>query len=274
MEKDVRRPRRPRAEEGPDDPARGHRRLQRVRLEPLVQIVGRAHGPQFEERVELLLVETARVPSQHEQRLQVARPGRERVWRHDAKEGFHGPRELVHERRKVVVRLRVLRGMAVQVAARLVVVGPAPQVVAVRERSHRALEREDLQPVPCELQIPDDLGPQQAYDVGGDGILEPREDFLRHGGSAHQMPALEHNHAKSGPGEIGGVDESVVAAPDDDRVVRIRCTHGVARFLSGSKNGVFATAARARRRRCSTVTSISSSVPTAADSASRCAKPR
>ena len=71
-------------------------------------------------------------------------------------------------------------------------------------------------------------GRSRLTDVGSDRVLEPGVDLLRHRGSADQVPALEHHDAQPGPGKIGRVDEPVVSAPDDDRVIPVGGRHGVA----------------------------------------------
>ena len=62
-------------------------------------------------------------------------------------------------------------------------------------------------------------GPQQRDDVGADRELEAREDLFGDGRAAEHVAALEHEHLLARAREIGGVDEAVVAAADDDDVV-------------------------------------------------------
>ena len=94
-----------------------------------------------------------------------------------------------------------------------------PQVVAVH-RGERAVEREDLEAVPREIEIPDDVGPEQRNDVGALGEVEAREDLLCHGRPAEHVAPLEDEHPPPRTREIRGVREAIVSAPDDYDVVR------------------------------------------------------
>ena len=82
-----------------------------------------------------------------------------------------------------------------------------------------------------EVQLADDLGPQQRDDVGADGELEAGEHFLGDRCAAEHVTPLEDEDLASRAGEVGGVDESVVAAADHDGVV---AWHGLGDSISGS----------------------------------------
>ena len=56
--------------------------------------------------------------------------------------------------------------------AGLRVIVHAPEVVAVRHRRERAVERQDLQAVPWQIELANDLGPQQRHHIGADRVLE------------------------------------------------------------------------------------------------------
>src|SRR5205085_3016202 len=157
--------------------------------------------------------------------------------------------------------------MSREFAAVLVVIGPLREVIAVGQRGECALERQDLQPVARKLELSDDLRPQQAHDVGEHREAKAWEHFLAHRRAADALAAFEDQHFASCAREIGGTGEAVMAAADNDRVVALH-----ARLRDGSKNGFFTTWAAARLRRCSTVTSISSAVPGAAQRAGTCAR--
>src|SRR5213082_2365223 len=109
--------------------------------------------------------------------------------------------------------------MARDLAPRLVRVRPAGEVVAVVERRHRALEREDLETVRREIELANDLGAQKTDDVREDGELEAGKDLLGHGGAAHQWSSLQDDRLLAASREICRGDESVVPAADDDGVV-------------------------------------------------------
>src|SRR4029079_16474917 len=93
----------------------------------------------------------------------------------------------------VLCRVCMFRRGARYLASRLVRVGPASEIVAVIERRDRALERKDLQSVRRQVEVADDLGPEQAHDVREHGELEAGNDFLGDGGTADERATLEHD---------------------------------------------------------------------------------
>src|SRR5437764_4598838 len=146
--------------------------------------------------------------------------------------------------------------MARELAAILVVIGPLHEVVIVRQWCERALERQDVQAVARELELADDFRAQQTHNVGKDREAETREHFFAHRRAADALAPLEHQNLATGAREIGGTGEAIVPAADDDGIVGLH-----ALFRGGSKNGFLTTRPLARLRRCSTVISISSAVP-------------
>ena len=171
------------------------------------------------------------------------------------------------------VDVRVPGAEARDLLTRAVGVGPAAQGVAVRQRRERALERQDLQPVARQLEFADDPGPQQADDVGADRVGEAGVELLADRGPAQHGAALEHHHPAAGPRQVGRADEPVVPAAHHDRVDRPLFRHQL-RFRSGSKKGRGTTRAPMRRRSCSTVASMASPLPGAAQAASTVARAR
>ena len=109
--------------------------------------------------------------------------------------------------------------MAADLALRLRVIVDAPQVIAVRHRREGAVERQDLEAVARQIEIADDLRPQQRHDVRADREAEAGEHLFGHRGAAEDVAALEHEHLPPGAGEIGRRCQAVVAAADDDRVI-------------------------------------------------------
>ena len=151
-----------------------------------------------------------------------SKPGRskpEGVGRDHRQDRLHEARHVHHRLGVLVVGLGVDRRVAVDLAPRARVVVHAPEVVAVRHGRERAVQRQDLEAVAGQVELADDLGPQQRDHVRADGELEAGEDLLGHRRSAQHVPALEHEHLAPGAGQVGGVHEAVVAAADDDRVV-------------------------------------------------------
>ncbi len=84
------------------------------------------------------------------------------------------------------------------------------------------LRSSDGEAVVGQAQVADDLRAEQAVDVGGRGDLEAGEGFLGDAGAADDVAAFQHEHFPLGPGQIAGGHQAVVAAADDDRVVRSR----------------------------------------------------
>ena len=158
-------------------------------------------------------------PAEEQQILEAARIERGRIGRRHVEDRLDEAAHLDHRLAVLVVGLGVDLRVAGDLAPRLRVIVDAPEVVAVRHRRERAVERQDLEAVPGQVELADDLGPQQRDDVGADRELEAREDLLGDRGAAEHVPPLEHEHLAPRAGEIGGVDEAVVAAADDDDVV-------------------------------------------------------
>jgi hypothetical protein len=124
-----------------------------------------------------------------------------------------------HRLAVLVVGLGVELRVAGDLAARLGVVVDAPEVIAVEHRREGPVEREDLEAVPGQVELADDLGPQERDDVGADRELESREDLFGHRRAAEHVAPLEDEDLLSGAREVRGVDEAVVPASDDDDVV-------------------------------------------------------
>jgi hypothetical protein len=178
VEQHVRGARRSGPEEGADDAARRLRGLEGVELEPLVQVVGAAHGHELVERMEALAPERAEMPAEPEQPLEVGWRERSRIGRHHAEDRLHRHRHVVHQPAEQHHGVGIARRVPAQLATRLVGIGPRAEVVPVLHRCDRALERQDLQTVSRQLEVADDLGAQQAHHVGEHRELEAGEHFL------------------------------------------------------------------------------------------------
>ena len=78
--------------------------------------------------------------------------------------------------------------------------------------------------------------------------LEAGMQLLGDRGAADQLAPLEDQGPQAGLREVGAVDEAVVAAADDDRVVLdvLRLRHGHAVFRSGWNRGMRAVRASTR----------------------------
>ena len=89
-----------------------------------------------------------------------------------------------------------------------------------RDRAEGRVERDRLVAEVAQPQLLDDLRLQHRDDVGGARDALARPHLLGHAGAAEDVAALEHAHAQARAREVGGGGEPVVAAADDDRVVR------------------------------------------------------
>ena len=70
-----------------------------------------------------------------------------------------------------------------------------------------------------EVELPDDLRPEQRDDVREDREAEP--DLLGHRRAPEHVPLLQHDRLQPRPRQIGGAHQAVVAAADHDRVVAL-----------------------------------------------------
>ena len=70
-----------------------------------------------------------------------------------------------------------------------------------------------------ELQFADDALLHQAGQVGAGGDTIAGPDLFGDGAAAEELAAFEHEHLPSGARQVGGGDQAVVAAADDDHIV-------------------------------------------------------
>ena len=148
-----------------DDAAAREMALDRVRLEVLVEEVGDAHRVEAECVVDELLAELADLAAKEKQFAEVPRLERGRV-RRSAKE--QGPDELAlahHVGGVPMVRIRVARVVARELATLNLLVRVVAEDVAARGDRDAAAVRHDLQAVTRELEVAEQLRPQQAADV-------------------------------------------------------------------------------------------------------------
>src|SRR5271156_2403478 len=98
----------------------------------------------------------------------------------------------------------------------------APEVIAAKHRSERAVQRKDFESVAREIELANDFRPQQRHNVRTFRKKEARNDFFRHSGATKYMAALQRKHLLPRFSQVGGVDKPVVAATDDNDVVVLR----------------------------------------------------
>src|SRR6202034_3103163 len=110
-------------------------------------------------------------------------------------------------------------GVAGDFAMSFAMIVHAPQVVAAGHGRESTVEREDLESVAREIEVADDFRAQQRDHVRAHRELEDGKNFFGAGSAAEDVAAFEHQNFLSGAGEVGGVDQAVVAAADYDYVV-------------------------------------------------------
>ncbi len=213
------RPLRVRPDLGADDRRRGQVALQDVGLEVVVEEVGGAAGQQPDRVVEDLLVEPlepAAEVRQGDQLLGVVAPD---VRRRLVEQRLDRLQDLVDVVVERVVRVRVVPAVA---GDRLLVLGVVlahQQVVAVLHRAERGRHQDRHEAVLDEVEVLDDVGPQEAERVRERREPEARPELLGDRRAADQVASLEDERPQPGLGQVGAVGQAVVAATDDDRVV-------------------------------------------------------
>ena len=124
---------------------------------------------------------------------------------------------------QVVAVLLVGVGVVLAVAGDLLevlaVVLGQPQVVAVLHRGERGRHEQRHEAVLGELQVLDDLRPEERERVRERREPEAGTQLLGDGGAADEVAPLEDQGPQARLREVGAVDEAVVAAADDDGVV-------------------------------------------------------
>ena len=70
-----------------------------------------------------------------------------------------------------------------------------------------------------EIEIANDLGPQERNDIRADGELETGKDLFGDGGAAEHVASLEHEHLASRACQVGGAGQPVVSPANDDGVI-------------------------------------------------------
>ena len=222
VQQDVGGPRRRDAEERPDDAARRHRGGEGFGLEPAVEIVRRARRHQPRKFVETPVAESREVRRELHQAAELLRAHRAHPRGRHREQFPNPPAQLVHPQPEEGVVVGVPAGELEQRLPRLRRVVPAGQRPPVAEGSERPVERLEPQAVPGEVEVVNDLRPQQADHVGEDRDRESRQDLLAVGRPAHPLVLLDDQDVPAGPRQVGGGDQPVVAAPDDDVVVAVQ----------------------------------------------------
>ncbi len=219
MEEHVRGAGRAHAEERPDDAGSRHRGLEHVGLEPLIEEVHGAHRHELDLVVLVLVAQRLKAAAEVHQVHQPARIERGGIRRGHVQDRLDEPSHLDHRLAVLVVRFGVDPRMPRDLPARLRVIVHAPQIIAARHRRERAVERQNLEAVLRQVELADDLGPQQRHDVRAHRVLEAGVDLLGHRRAAEHVAALEHQHLPAGAREVRRAHQPVVAAANHDDVV-------------------------------------------------------
>src|SRR5712691_4720000 len=195
-------------------------RLDRIAVEPVVEQVARAARHELPQ-VALLGALQASEPSAKSQRAQPVAPASAEIGRRLEDQppqrisgGFY--------RAIVVWQARsIARRKSGQLPLRVGDRRSQPERAAVGQRQEiRERTLDDPQPVIGELEFANDLRIEKAHRIGGRGVAKAGCELLGDRRTADDGAALEHPYPETGAGEIAAADEAVVAAADDDYIVR------------------------------------------------------
>ena len=204
---------------GADDRGRREVALQDVRLEVVVEEVGGAAGQQPDGVVEDLLVEPLEPAAEVGQRDELLGVVAEDVRRRLVEQRLDRLEDLVDVVVERVVRVGVVRAVAGDLLLVLGVILAHQQVVAVLLRAERRRHQDRHEAVLDQLEVLDDVGPEQAERIRERREPEARPQLLGDRRATDEVAALEDERAQPGLGQVGAVGQAVVAAADDDRVV-------------------------------------------------------
>ena len=101
------------------------------------------------------------------------------------------------------------------------------QIVAVAGQEIVGLAQHDLQAMPLELHVVDDLGLEQADGVACRRIAEARQEFVGHRRAADSIGGLEHGDLEALLRQIISAGQAVVTGADNDRVVQMSPATGI-----------------------------------------------
>ncbi len=118
-----------------------------------------------------------------------------------------------------VVGVGVVLRVAGDLADVLAPVLAEEEIVAVLHRGESRRHQEWHEAVLRQLEVVDDVRPEEAQGVRKGREPEARPELLGDGRPADDVAPLEDERPQAGLGEVGPVDEAVVTTADDDRVV-------------------------------------------------------
>ncbi len=154
-------------------------------------------------------------------------------------QGPDGMDHLLHHVGVGVVGVCVVWRVSRDLVVVLVLVLPEEQVVAILGGGERRRHEQGHEPVLRQLQLVDYLRPEKAEGVGERGEAEPGVELLGDRGPTHQVSTLQDQGLEPGLGEVGPVDQPVVAPADDHSVVLVLGCHLYLRlsFSGGCRTG-------------------------------------
>ena len=124
-----------------------------------------------------------------------------------------------------VVRICVVGAVAADLALVRLVVLAEQEIVAVLARTEGRRHEQRHEAVLRQLEVVDDVRSKKAEGVRERCEPEARPELLGDRRATDDVAPLEDQRPETAPGEIGPVDEAVVTAADDDRVIGsvLRC---------------------------------------------------
>jgi hypothetical protein len=204
---------------GADDARRGEVALEDVRLEIVVEEVRGAAGQQADDVVEDALVHRSEARAQRRQRQQLLRIVAEEVRRGRVEKRLDRMTDHLHVVGVDRIGVRVVLAVPGDLLDVLVVILAEPPVVAVLHRRERRGHQQRHEAVFGQLQLVDDVRPEQAQRVREGGEREPGVQLLRDRGAANELPSLQDQGLEPRLRQVRSIDQAVVAATDDDGVV-------------------------------------------------------
>jgi hypothetical protein len=186
----------------------------------MIEEVGGAAGEQPDRVVQHLLIGGAEQRTQPVQIGQILGCLAEEVRRDPVEERLEQLADPLDVVLVAVHRVRVVGGVPGDLLDVLVTVRPEQQVVAVLHRGERGRHQDRQETVFDQVEFLDDVRAQQAQRVRERGEVKAGYQFLGDRCAADERAALDDQRPQPGLGQIGAVDQAVVATADDDRVVR------------------------------------------------------
>ena len=149
----------------------------------------------------------------------------EDVRRDLVEEGLDDPEDLEDVVFEGVVGVRVVLGVTRDLLDILAAVLAHEEVVAVLHRGERRRHEQRHEAVLRQLEVVDDVRSKKAEGVRERREPEARPELLGDRRATDDVAPLEDQRPETALGEIGPVDEAVVTAADDDRVIGsvLRC---------------------------------------------------